>query len=241
MELEFIAIRVGSDNHMYFFFDSTTAFTVDSIAPRALIHALSCEFTKQYYLEDEILALPQTIEKRRLKYAFTTHGHMDHAGGNNQLARLSPETIFFTGDEPVELESFSIKPVLTPCHTLDSVCFVVSTKQKAKRYVLTGDFLFKLGCGRFFQGTARMFQASWKKLVEHVDDETIVLSGHDYYETNRRFAEQFYPIHGCESVFSTVGEEKKYNPFLNPQKTVDHECDAEERLAELRKLKDEFH
>jgi len=240
MTLEFIAIRVSKDNLMYLFFDATMAFSVDSTAPNTLIHALSCQFTKQYYTEAEVRSLPQTVKRRRLAYAFTTHWHSDHAGGNQMLASISPETILYNTLETVHLPSFQVKPVPTPCHTLDSVSFVVESTQTGGRYVLSGDFLFKLGCGRFFEGSAEIFQASLKRLLENVDDKTLLLSGHDYYEANKRFAEQFYPVVGCESFFSSIGEEREYNPFLNPGKTVGGECDITKRISELRRLKDEF-
>lgn len=44
--MEFIAIIVRKENLMYLFFDENIAFSVDSFNPKIIIHALSCEFTK---------------------------------------------------------------------------------------------------------------------------------------------------------------------------------------------------
>ncbi|ELA40719.1 uncharacterized protein VICG_02245, partial [Vittaforma corneae ATCC 50505] len=115
----FIAIRVRKDNLMYLFFDKDAAFSVDSFAPRTILHALSCEFTRNYYLESEILQLKKTRNNRKLAYALTTHRHRDHSGGNEELKRLSPDTVFidYGNRQEISLPSFTVKPVHTPCHT----------------------------------------------------------------------------------------------------------------------------
>lgn len=242
----FIAIRVRKDNLVYLFFDEDVAFSVDSIAPQAILHALSCEFTRNYYLESEILELEKIKKSRKLVYALTTHHHKDHSGGNKELKELSPDTIFisYSNMQDVSLPSFTIKPVHTPCHTSDSVCYLVNNVPSGAKYVLTGDFLFKLGCGKFFEGSAKVFNESLSRLLKEADDSSIMLCGHDYYAVNKRFTEQFYPVEGCEEFFSTLKEEKQYNPFFNPQKTVSEKDSGrkslEKRLEELRELKDNF-
>ncbi|KAM0680916.1 Cytoplasmic glyoxalase II [Glugoides intestinalis] len=246
MKTGFISIRVRSDNLMYLFYSNESAFCVDAFSPEVLMHALSCDFSKQNYLTEEIVEL-EKVKARKLLYALTTHSHFDHAGGNARLKELSPETCFIDDKnmQEVIMDGFSIKPIATPCHTLDSVCFIVKDEANDRRYAITGDFLFKLGCGRFFEGTAEMFQESLAKLLEAVNDDCVLLYGHDYYEVNRRFAEQFYVIKGCEDFFLTIGEEKLFNPFINPEKarkTVINPFNATktEIISYLRKLKDSF-
>lgn len=246
MKIGFVSIRVRKDNLMYLFYNNESAFCVDAFSPEVLMHALSCDFKTHNYTAEEILQLKK-VRTRKLFYALTTHSHFDHAGGNAQLKQLSPETCFidYKNMQEVRVDRFSIKPVATPCHTLDSVCFIVADEVNNRRYAITGDFLFKLGCGRFFEGTAEMFQESLNSLLKEVDDDCILLYGHDYYEVNRRFTEQFYIVEGCEDFFLTVREEKRFNPFINPEKTrkVTNTPDSiskSELISYLRKLKDEF-
>lgn len=244
-DVGFISIRVGSDNLMYLFYNDYIAFSVDSTHPKALIHALSCRFEKTNYSADEILCLPKVIESRKLCFSLTTHMHLDHCGGNPELERLSPSTKFILPKDVVDYDNiiagpFNIQFLKTPCHTLDSVCYYVQSP--FYYYLLTGDFLFKLGCGRFFEGTAKMFLDSLKKLIDVVDDEAYILYGHDYFNTNKRFTEQFYPIEEFKEFFLQFKTEKKYNPFINNEKISKYlKCkDTEELILTLRKMKDDF-
>lgn len=241
IETNFISIRVRKDNLMYLFYDAENAFCVDAYAPEVISHALYCEFDRNNYLQEEILKLEKT-RKRKLVYALTTHGHFDHAGGNEKLKEMYPETIFvdFTNFHPFTLGMYDVVPIKTPCHTLDSVCFLVKNRDTPVSFVLTGDFLFKLGCGRFFEGSAEMFFNSVRYLFQYIDDETIMLYGHDYYEQNKRFTEQFYKVTGCENFFLKFKEEKEFNPFLNPLRTKIEGKSVTEIIGNLRKLKDDF-
>lgn len=244
--IDFISIRVREDNLMYLFFADDVAFSVDSFSPRAIEHALSCTFDKQNYTEREIMKLSPCVRRRQLKCALTTHGHFDHAGGNEELAKLSPGTRFVDckaveDGQSLGLPPFSIMVLKTPCHTLDSVCYYVT--RGCRKYLLTGDYLFKLGCGRFFEGTPELFLSSLKKLIGNVSDDTLMLYGHDYCSTNRRFAEQFYPVRGCDDFFLTFGQERRFNPFLNHKNcTIPGKGGQsdEEVIGILRSMKDSF-
>ena len=57
---DFISIRVRDDNLMYFFYDDNFAFSFDAYSPEAILYALSCDFDKQNYLENEIFLLEKT-------------------------------------------------------------------------------------------------------------------------------------------------------------------------------------
>ncbi|KAI5150265.1 hydroxyacylglutathione hydrolase [Enteropsectra breve] len=250
---DFITIRVRTDNLMYLFYDENYAFSVDSYEPETILKALSCTFNKRVYTKEEILALEDSIEKRDLLYAFTTHWHDDHSGGDSKLAELSPTTIFVKyktlnniksisdadGDESVfkkmVINGCTVDILHTPCHTKDSLCFYVD-----KKYLITGDFLFNLGCGRFFEGCAVDFLKSLNKILYTVTGETLLLPGHDYYDINLRFARKYLPMAGeRNSFFSTMNEEKKYNPFVNYWR-IDLEGTDCDKITFLRRKKDEF-
>lgn len=240
--MKFIAILVREDNLMYFFYNDKKAFSVDSFDSEAIIHALSCDFDKTLYTAEEIMNIKQNRKKRDLVYALTTHSHYDHAGGNANLKKLSPTTEFLQNDnfenlKTVQIEGTEITCIKTPCHTKCSVCFYVRIENL--NYLLTGDFIFKLGCGKFFEGNSRDFLNSLNLILKICPDDTVLLYGHDYYKTNRKFAEKYLKIENCENYFLTLREEKKYNPFINYE-AVEIQGSPEEKIAILREEKNNF-
>lgn len=252
--LNFIAIRVRHDNLMYLFYDDSIAFSVDAFDPISIVHSLSCAFSKIHYTAEELLKLSQNHKKRKLLYSLTTHSHFDHAGGNERLKQLEPQTIIIINDlsqptnqfnESINIGKYRITYIHTPCHTRCSLSFLISDGNKS--WLLTGDFIFKLGCGRFFEGSSFDFLDSIAKLDLHCSNETLLLYGHDYYKTNLRFAinvvgKEFYnqvqdKLDG--EYFLTWADEKRYNPFIN-YRLVDKTGNAAEIIGKLRKEKDKF-
>lgn len=240
---------------MYLFYNDNVAFSVDAYEPNTILRALSCTFSKTNYTSGEIAELPETHQKRRLAYSLTTHSHYDHAGGNGLLRELSPDTQVVCKDPAGPDRSIEtlleelpcrITCIDTPCHTRCSVCYLVEDRGSKRSWVLTGDFLFKLGCGRFFEGTAADFVESLDRLSRYCHNDTVLLYGHDYYKDNRRFACSVVP--GC---FIEAGEkelsefflrwevERKYNPFIN-YRLVDKNGGRCEVIAALRSKKDVF-
>lgn len=280
MKTGFISIKVRKDNLMYLFYNEEYAFCVDPFSPKTILHAAGCDFDRQCYSEDEVLSLEKT-RNRRILYALTTHGHYDHNGGNEELKGLCPDVTFIEYgslmNNPMSqdhkavdtlimnnsmsqdhrivdtlMDPFSILPIYTPCHTLDSYCYAISADDgETYKYVLTGDFIFKLGCGRFFEGDSMMFYDSLSTLINILDDNCMMLYGHDYYETNRRFTEQFYKVEGCDEFFLSLREEKKYNIFFRMalgdeevmrmvEKYSGTSGDIYKHIGILRKMKDAF-
>jgi hydroxyacylglutathione hydrolase len=102
--------------------------------------------------------------------------------------------------------------------------------------------MFVAGCGRVFEGNASTMVASLKKLAA-LPDNTQVYCGHEYTEKNLRFALTLEPgnqalkakhewslktrADGKFTVPSTIGDEKKTNPFLR--------TDSPELRANLKK------
>ena len=71
----------------------------------------------------------------------------------------------------------------TPGHTRGHIAFYFPDGG----VLLCGDTLFSLGCGRLIEGTAAEMFASLGKFAE-LPGETLVCCGHEYTETNARFA-----------------------------------------------------
>ena len=59
-------------------------------------------------------------------------------------------------------------------------------------FAFTADSLMALGCGRLFEGTPAQMWDSMQKLRE-LPDDTLICSGHEYTETNARFAASLDP------------------------------------------------
>lgn len=128
-----------------------------------------------------------------IKYLLNTHAHYDHADGNDYiLEHTDAEFLHLKDGDAIKLGELTLKIIATPGHTEDSVCILVEDK------LLTGDTLFVGAIGRTWsKEDAIIQQKSLQKLMQ-LPDEIKVYPGHDY---------------GAEPT-STIGHEKKTNPFL---------------------------
>lgn len=134
-----------------------------------------------------------------------THGHEDHVNGNSRLRELTgakiwthkssagTEDLGVGNDDIITVGGIQIRVIYTPGHTLDSICYLVNGEM-----LITGDTLFvgKVG-GTGTEEAARVEYDSLQKLMK-LPDSVTVWPGHDY---------------GVRPS-STIGDEKKENPFL---------------------------
>ena len=170
-----------------------------------------------------------------------THHHIDHSGGNLEILKHYPNLEVYGGDDRVpgvtnilkngnkfRLGFLEIEAIHTPGHTTGSICYYVVDPDSSAKAVFTGDTLFVAGCGRFFEGTANdMFGSLVTKLAQ-LPDETLVYCGHEYTRANLLFAATVEPLNSDLKVLhdavtksnlqctvpSSIGEEKKVNPFM---------------------------
>lgn len=156
-----------------------------------------------------------------LEKILVTHGHCDHIGGVADLKRLSGAEVWIHGDDADMLEnpdknfssfmgmstscrsdgllekgqiirigSSEVHVLHTPGHTRGSVSF------SGQGFVIVGDTLFNGSIGRTdFPGS------SFDTLIRAIREKFLVLPD----ET------RIYPGHG---PWTTVGQERKGNPFL---------------------------
>jgi hydroxyacylglutathione hydrolase len=147
----------------------------------------------------------------KVKFIVNTHGHKDHVSGDIVLKRkygisicihtsdahclsdlgekLSPANVLLEDEGVLKFGQLSLRVMHTPGHTLGSISLV------GEKNVFTGDTLFAGGIGRtdFEGGSDRDMRRSLEKLLRLPDSYVI------------------YPGHGA---VSTMGEEKRVNPFL---------------------------
>jgi hydroxyacylglutathione hydrolase len=187
-----------------------------------------------------------------------THHHGDHIAGVDEVKarfgskvvgaaadahRLPPLDITLRPGETVKLGETPGVAIDSPGHTVGAIAYHFA----GGGVLLSGDTLFSLGCGRLFEGTpAQMFTAL--QSLAALPDETLVCCGHEYTESNARFALTVEPDNqalqaraaevkaqraaGQPTVPTTIGQEKATNPFMRAKDAA--------RLAEIRTGKDNF-
>ncbi|HLY06223.1 MAG TPA: hydroxyacylglutathione hydrolase [Rhizomicrobium sp.] len=208
----------------------------------------------------------------RLTHILNTHHHPDHTGGNARLKQEFGVQVVGPGKDreripaldigvdettPFALGSHGARVLEIPAHTRAHIAFAFD----ADDAVFTGDTLFAMGCGRLFEGTPEMMWKSLTKLMT-LPDSMRVYCGHEYTLNNGRFALTLEPgnhdlaarmrkvedcrAKGAPTIPSTIGLEKKTNPFLRPnspeiRRTLGMEQAGDaEIFAEMRARKDRF-
>lgn len=166
----------------------------------------------------------ELIEEDRLKPVaiLVTHEHHDHTAGAEALSAEYDIPVYIHSDgrravsgvqieelgdgDVIDVGDVEIEVLHTPGHAPGAVCFLADGK------LLTGDTLFVGGCGRCdLEGSdvEEMYDSLLNRLAKLPDDIEIY-PGHDY----------------GDRPFSTIGEEKDTNPYLN--------CDSLEEFEEKR-------
>jgi len=208
-----------------------------------------------------------------LRYILLTHHHADHIGGVPELLEQYDAKVFAPSDErirfkhqvcvegdQVELPDLHTKfEVLEiPAHTRSHIAFY------NENTLFSGDTLFSVGCGRFFEGTATDMQTSMDKLAA-LPANTINYCAHEYTQANCEFALQVEPDNvalqarseevnrlrsmGKITLPTSLGDELATNPFLRTReatvisaaKTINPEATAGiTTMATIRAWKDRF-
>ncbi len=202
-----------------------------------------------------------------------THHHADHVQGiaavraaypnlrvvgpAKEAARIGGVDVEVREGDYVELGGLAARVIETPGHTAGQVAYVFDEDQVA----FTGDTLFSLGCGRVFETPMAVMWSSLVKLAD-LPGETQVYCGHEYTESNARFALSIEPDNadlvaraeavkalrekGRPTLPTTIALELATNPFLRAeipavQKAVGLAgADPAQVFAELRRRKDNF-
>jgi len=209
---------------------------------------------------------------RTLTHILNTHHHWDHTGGNLPLKeefgaiivgpakdhdRIPGIDIGVDESAPWLFGDHRARILEIPAHTRAHIAFAFEDGD----IVFTGDTLFAMGCGRLFEGTPEMMWTSLSKLMR-LSDDMRVYCGHEYTLNNGRFALTLEPENSAlqarmrevdnlraacrPTIPSTIGLEKKTNPFLRPdsakiRKNLNmQDQDDVTVFAEIRRRKDAF-
>lgn len=199
----------------------------------------------------------------------STHHHFDHSAANPELAERYGAPVFGHASDEGRIPGFTdgleegdrirvgeeeAHILFIPAHTRGHIAYVFEAAQA----LFCGDTLFAAGCGRLFEGDPEMMYEALCVKLAALPDSMRVFCGHEYTESNLRFAAHVEPdnpevqkqLEGVValragasadwhhatpaemSVPTTIGQERATNPFLRAR-------DVRE-LGERRSLKDSF-
>jgi len=199
----------------------------------------------------------------------STHHHFDHSAANPELAQRYGAPVFGHASDAERIPGFTdgleegdsitvgeqtAQILFIPAHTRGHIAYVFEDADA----LFCGDTLFAAGCGRLFEGDPEMMYEALCVKLATLPDSTRVFCGHEYTESNLRFAAHVEPDNRAVqeqleqvvalragaaadwhdatpaemSVPTTMGQERETNPFLRAR-------DARE-LGERRTLKDSF-
>ncbi|HEU0067167.1 MAG TPA: hydroxyacylglutathione hydrolase [Sphingomonas sp.] len=240
MALEIVRVPVLSDNYAWLVHDPVSGETV-VVDPGEAEPVLAAARERGW-----------TIDQ-----VWTTHWHPDHVGGNAAIqaagarvtgpaaeaAKIPTLDIQVGEGDAVRLGTEIATVMHVPGHTAGHIAFYLADED----VLFTGDTLFAMGCGRLFEGTAEEMFANMQRYAA-LPDATQVFCGHEYTQSNGRFALSVEPdnaaiaarmadvdalrARGEATVPTTIGMERATNPFLRAQDVA--------LFAKLRRGKDAF-
>jgi hydroxyacylglutathione hydrolase len=255
MPLELVTVPCLADNYAYLIHDPETGQTAVIDVPEVgpILGALNAH---QWRLTDILI----------------THHHDDHIQGVDTLRAQTGAMVLGAAADAHRLPrldlaldehaAFSLgremaRVIEVPGHTIGHIAFHFPDSHLC----FTADSLMAGGCGRLFEGSARMMHASLQKLAA-LPPETLICSGHEYTATNLRFALTLEPNNpalisriadvaekrakGTPTVPVPLQIELDTNPYLRAHlpalKTAVGLPDADDVtvFAEIRARKDKF-
>lgn len=255
MSLEIVIVACLRDNYAYLLRDAASGLVglVDAPETGPIEAALS-------------------QRDRGLDLILITHHHDDHIAGVDGLRkkygakvvgaaadrhRLPHLDVEVRDGDSVSLGDSVARVIAVPGHTLGHIAYHFPEAQA----LFSADSLMVMGCGRLFEGTAEQMWASLSTLAA-LPDDTMVYSGHEYAESNARFAlsldsdngalrERVETItalraKGAPTVPARLALERATNPFLRAGNEAMKAAVGMEGLpdaqvfAEIRRRKDAF-
>ncbi|MEG8039040.1 hydroxyacylglutathione hydrolase [Sphingomonas sp. LR60] len=219
--LEIVRVPVLSDNYAWLLNDGTHTVALDPGEAQPVLDAAA--------------ARGWTIGA-----VWLTHWHADHVGGAAAIKQATGAPVIGPEAERARIEALDdgvgqgdtvmlgdrrAEVWHVPGHTAGNIAFHFADDA----VIFTGDTLFAMGCGRLFEGTPAEMFANMQRYAT-LDDATRVYCGHEYTQSNGRFALTVEPDNqalvqrmqqvdrlraaGEATIPTTIGLERATNPFL---------------------------
>jgi hydroxyacylglutathione hydrolase len=221
--IEVVQVPVLNDNYVYLVHEASAAVTA-AVDPS---------------VHEPVLAAAER-QGWRITHVLNTHHHPDHTGGNLAIKQATGCTIVGPGHDAARIPGIDVEVrdgdsydlgaarseiFFVPGHTRGHIAFWFPESDA----LFCGDTLFVMGCGRLFEGTPDQM---WKSLsrLRALPDATRIFCGHEYTQSNARFALSIDPenadlkararridelrARGLSTVPGTMGEDRRTNPFL---------------------------
>lgn len=181
MPISVIIVPCLADNYAYLIKCEETGHTSVVDVPDA--DQITCMLTKLGWKLNTILI---------------THHHSDHIDGVDKLRKLTGAKVIGARSDAYRLPTLDIPVVSgdiikigshkseilgTPGHTIGHISYYFRNDKK----IFTGDSLMSLGCGRLFEGTHKVMWETLKTFLK-LPADTMVYSGHEYSNSNAKFA-----------------------------------------------------
>ncbi len=226
MPLEIATVPCLSDNYAFLVHDAEAGHTTLVDAPEAgpILAALSA---RDWTLDQVLLTHHHTDHVQGLEEILEQH-KARVVGAKVDIHRLPNLDDAVEEGDTVTIGSETGTVIDVSGHTIGHVAFHFPDAG----IVFTADSLMALGCGRVFEGTKPQMWESLSKLAA-LPPDTKVYSGHEYTETNARFALTVDPDNAelqerAEKVTqmrsrneptvpSLLAEELATNPFLRAE------------------------
>ena len=196
------------------------------------VYLFGCPATREASIVDPAWDAPAILKMERdnglvIRHILLTHGHPDHVNALEAVLKATDARVYIHADEvdyireaarsfgmPTEfmddrrdrfqkvsdgdilrVGTLQVECLHTPGHSPGSQCFLVDG------CLFSGDTLFVDACGRvdFPGGEPEKMWWSLNQRLRSLADSTVVYPGHDY----------------GGSPTSTIGEQKKNNPYMN--------------------------
>ena len=208
-------------------------------------YIVSCNVTNECVIIDpiDVIQLLNIVREKELKvkYVINTHAHPDHIHGNDPIIKVflsskilihesaldyvSPRSEGIKDGETIIFGKQNISVTHTPGHCPEHISLIIGS------HIFVGDTIFVSGCGNVkYRGDVEQLYDTYINKLMLLDENLIMHCGHNYAKTNLEYALSIEPnnqeilnklneIEKSETIISTLGEEKTYNPFMRINNT----------------------
>ncbi len=241
-----------SDNYGYLIHDPESGETAAIDTPDAKVYLAEAE-----------------AQGWKITQIWNTHWHPDHAGGNDEIRRVTgckivaPQEVdkisgidrVVDHGDLVQLGKYTAHVIDVGGHTNGHIAYHIPSEEDA----FVGDAVFALGCGRMFEGEPKQFWNSLER-IKALPPETTLYCAHEYTQSNAAFALHADPENEALQAYVEeikakrerdeptvpmgLARELETNPFLRADDPALMEKwggdKPHETFAALRAAKDEF-